>query len=89
MSELNNTTPRQPFFSMAAFISLISMVSLLGCMFALTWITIPTENKDLFNMGMGALIAWGTNGVNFFLGSSDGSKRKTAAMAAEMAQDVN
>ena len=72
---------------MAAVISSLSMLSLLGCMIALTWITIPTENKDLFNMGMGAVIAWGTNGVNFYLGSSEGSKKKTAAMAAEMAQD--
>ena len=73
--------------SMAAVISVTSILSLLVCMIGLTWISIPSENKDLFNMGMGAIIAWGTGGVNFFLGSSDGSKKKTAAMAAEMAQD--
>jgi len=73
--------------SMPAVISLLSIISLLVCMWALTGVSIPSENKDLFNMGMGAIIAWGTGGVNFFLGSSEGSKKKTAAMAAEMAQD--
>jgi len=73
--------------AMPGLIAIISIVSLLGCMYALTDITIPSENKDLFNMGMGAIIAWATNGVNFFLGSSDSSKKKTEIMADELAQD--
>lgn len=76
-----------PKGSMAALISVLSIAALLVIMIALTQITIPTANKDLFNMGMGAIIAWGTGGVNFFLGSSSGSKKKTEAMAAEMLQD--
>jgi hypothetical protein len=39
--------------------------------------TIPTENKDLFNLAMGTELAGMATIVGYFYGSSMGSKEKT------------
>lgn len=68
-------------------LAMMAIIGVLLVMAGLTFVDIPAGNKDLFNMGFGAMIAWSGNGFNFFLGSSQGSKDKTAAMTAEMARD--
>ena len=71
----------------AAGIAYMSIASVVVVLVILMFHEIPQTNKEYFLMVIGALIAWGTNGVHFFLGSSKGSKEKTAALAAELAQD--
>lgn len=73
--------------AVAGSIALIAVLSVILILLTLMFIEIPETNSDYFLMVLGALIAWGTNGVHFFLGSSEGSKSKTSAMAAELAQD--
>ena len=82
-----NITKINPRGSIAAILAVLAIASVAGCMFALTKIEIPLDNKDLFNMGFGAMIGWGTMGFHYFLGSSKGSKEKDQFLAAEMARD--
>lgn len=71
----------------AATLSILVIISVGLIMYGLTHIEIPAENKDLFNMGFGSILTWGGAAIHYFLGSSKGSKDKTAAMAAELAED--
>ena len=73
--------------SINGWLSFMAVLGVFGVMAALTFVEIRPENKDLFNMGFGAMIGWATGGMHFFQGSSQGSKNKTEAMTAEMARD--
>jgi len=73
--------------SISGWLSFVTVLGVFGIMMSLTFVTIPSDNKDLFNMGFGAMIGWATSGMAFFLGSSQGSKAKTEMMSAEMARD--
>lgn len=43
---------------------------------SLFYFNIPTENKDLVNILLGAVIGWASNIVSFYFGSSDKSNRE-------------
>ena len=73
--------------SINGWLSFMAVLGVFAVMAALTFVEIRPENKDLFNMGFGAMIGWATGGMHFFQGSSQGSKNKTEAMTAEMARN--
>lgn len=43
---------------------------------SLFYFSIPTENKDLVNILLGAVIGWASNIVSFYFGASDKSNRE-------------
>lgn len=43
---------------------------------SLFYFSIPTENKDLVNILLGAIIGWASSIVSFYFGSSDKSNRE-------------
>jgi uncharacterized BrkB/YihY/UPF0761 family membrane protein len=52
-------------------------------MVVLVYKTIPTENKDLLNLVVGALIGSFATIVGYFYGSSKGSQEKTEILAKQ------
>lgn len=61
-----------------AALAILSMVGFLSVVLLLGFIqvTIPTENRDFFNMGFGAMISFATMGVQYYIGSSKSSSQK-------------
>ena len=43
---------------------------------SLFYFSIPTENKDLVNILLGAVIGWASSIVSFYFGASDKSNRE-------------
>lgn len=75
--------------SIAATLSILVILSVGTIMYGLTHISIPPENKDLFNMGFGSILTWGGAAIHYFLGSSKGSNDKNELIAAELASDAD
>ena len=65
--------------SVLAFVIAAMFVGVLGM---LMLFVIPTENRDFFNIALGALIASFSGGVvQWYFGSSSGSDEKNAMLA--------
>ena len=60
------------------------VVGFFGLLWLLVKFTVPTENKDMLNIVIGALIGAFTMIVSYFFGSSKGSAEKT-----QILNDIN
>lgn len=68
------------------YMYLLGAIIVLGFFWLLTSLVyhvIPSENKDILNIAVGALIGSFTNIVGYFYGSSKGSSDKTEIMASK------
>lgn len=63
------------------FVGAIVVTGFVFCVGALYVFEIPTANREAVAILMGALAAKSSNVVNFFFGSSSGSKDKTGTLS--------
>jgi hypothetical protein len=69
--------------SVRAFLSFAIVGMFMSTLAVLVFIPIPMENKDYFNVALGALIGAFTGGaVGFYFGTSSGSSAKDETIAA-------
>jgi len=66
----------------------IIIVGFFALLIMLVLNAVPTENSDLLNLVVGALIGSFASVVQFYYGSSQGSKDKTKIMAKEQENDT-
>ena len=67
------------------FLAVASLGGLLAVIGFLTVQTIPTDNRDFFNMALVALIGFVGTAFGYFLGSSDGSAKKNEIIGSRNA----
>ena len=70
--------------SIAGWLAFVSIVAIFVITIMLNFVQIPIENRDMLFTGLGLMLGWGSTIINFYFGSSAGSKLKTEAMAAHM-----
>lgn len=68
-------------FRMAAFLAVAMMIEVTAAFAAVIFVNIPVDNRDYFNILLIALVGWVGTAVGYYLGSSDGSARKTEIAA--------
>ena len=67
-------------YSIAARMAVASLITFAGMVAYLCFGKIEPANKDLFNMAIMANIGWVGIAVNYYLGSSDSSAKKSDAL---------
>lgn len=68
-------------YRMAGFLAVAAMLGFLAAFAGITFRQIPTQNRDFFNMALVALIGFVGTAFGYYLGSSQGSARKTELQA--------
>ncbi|MBP0492089.1 hypothetical protein [Roseomonas indoligenes] len=61
-------------------VTVVSPLLLILMLVALIFIQIPPENRDMFNIALGAVIGWNTAVVGYHIGSSAGSAARAATL---------
>jgi len=65
-----------------SFLAIIAMLGFLAVTAFLLLTPVPEGNRDLFNICLIALVGFVSTAIGYFLGSSQGSARKTDIIAA-------
>ena len=70
-------------------LGIIILFSLIFVVILMIFHAVPTENKDMLNIVLGALVMMASAVVNYFFGSSKGSADKTLLMHKDMGSAEN
>jgi len=70
-------------------LGIIVIFSLISVVILMIFHAVPTENKDMLNIVLGALVMMASAVVNYFFGSSKGSADKTQLMHKDILSAEN